>query len=85
MTISLEKSRFCRKQVMYLGYLLTEQGVSIDRSRIQPILDYTRPKSIKDIRRLIGLAGFYQKFVKNYSQVTAPITDLLKKERKKFT
>lgn len=85
LTISLEKSRFCRKKVMYLGYLLTERGVSIDRSRIQPILDYARPKSVKDIRRLMGLAGFYQRFIQEYSRITAPITDLLKKEKKKFT
>lgn len=85
LTISLEKSRFCRRQVMYLGYLLTERGVSIDRSRIRPILDYARPRSIKDIRRLMGLAGFYQRFIREYSKITAPITDLLKKEKKKFT
>ncbi|XP_055585110.1 uncharacterized protein LOC129737961 [Uranotaenia lowii] len=82
LTISLEKSRFCRKQVMYLGYLLTEHGVQIDQSRIQPILNYARPKSVKDVRRLMGLAGFYQRFIPNYSRITANITDLLKKEKK---
>ena len=85
LTISLEKSRFCKKKVIYLGYLLTEQGVSIDRSKLQPILDYARPKSVKDIRRLMGLAGFYQRFIHNYSQVTTPITDLLRKDKKKFS
>lgn len=84
LTISLDKSRFCRKQVMYLGYLLNEKGVAIDSARIQPILDYARPRTQEDIRRLMGLAGFYQKFIKNYSRITAPITDLLTKENKKF-
>lgn len=84
LTISLDKSRFCRKQVSYLGYLLTEKGVAIDSSRIEPILNYTRPKSVKDIRRLLGLAGFYQKFIQNYSKIAAPISDLLKKNPKKF-
>lgn len=83
LTISLEKSKFCKKQVMYLGYLLSEHGVAIDESRIQPILDYARPKTVKDIRRLMGLAGFYQKFIGNYSRITTPITDLLKKNKKK--
>lgn len=69
---------------MYLGYLLTEHGVEIDGSRIQPILDYSRPKSVKDVRRLMGLAGFYQRFIKEYSAITTPITDLLKKGKKKF-
>lgn len=84
LTISLEKSRFCRKQIKYLGYLLTEKGVSIDSSRISPILDYARPKSVKDVRRLLGLAGFYQRFIRSYSRITVPITDLLKKSKKKF-
>ncbi|XP_058816579.1 uncharacterized protein LOC131679847 [Topomyia yanbarensis] len=84
LTISLDKSRFCRKQVTYLGYLLTESGVSIDNSRISPILDYARPKNVKDIRRLLGLAGFYQRFIRDYSRIVAPISDLLKKSKKKF-
>lgn len=84
LTISLDKSRFCRKKVCYLGYLLTEEGVSIDNTRIEPILNYCRPKTIKDIRRLLGLAGFYQKFISNYSKIVVPISDLLKKAQKKF-
>lgn len=82
LTISVEKSRFCRNQVRYLGYLLTENGLAIDSSKLEPILNYSRPKCIRDVRRLMGLMGFYQKFIKNYSHVTAPITDLLKKEKK---
>ncbi|XP_062557352.1 uncharacterized protein LOC134222226 [Armigeres subalbatus] len=82
LTISVEKSRFCRKQVKYLGYLLTENGLSIDSAKLEPILNYPRPKSIRDIRRLMGLMGFYQKFIPRYSHLTAPITDLLKRSKK---
>ncbi|XP_055621960.1 uncharacterized protein LOC129765578 [Toxorhynchites rutilus septentrionalis] len=85
LTISLEKSKFCQRKVMYLGYLLSEHGVAIDESRIQPILDYARPKTVKDVRRLMGLAGFYQKFISNYSEITTPITNLLKKDKKKIS
>lgn len=85
LTISLDKSRFCRKKVTYLGYLLTGEGVSIDNSRIEPILNYSRPKCVKDVRRLLGLCGFYQRFIQNYSRIVSPISDLLKKEKNKFT
>lgn len=84
LTISLDKSRFCRKQVNYLGYLLTNDGIAIDNSRIEPILNYARPKCVKDIRRLLGLGGFYQRFIQNYSKIVAPISDLLRKNQKKF-
>lgn len=82
LTISVQKSRFCRRQVKYLGYLLTENGLAIDSSKLEPILNYPRPKSIRDVRRLMGLIGFYQKFVRNYSHITTPITDLLKKSKR---
>lgn len=82
LTISVEKSRFCRKQVRYLGYLLTESGLSIESNKLEPILNYPRPKTVREIRRLMGLMGFYQKFIPRYSHLTAPITDLLKKSKK---
>lgn len=84
LTISLSKSKFCRKSVRYLGYVVSEQGISIDMEKIRPILDYQTPKSVKDVRRLLGLANFYQKFIKKFSDITAPISDLLKKDKKKF-
>lgn len=85
LTINVQKSKFCQRQIRYLGYVLSENGLSMDVTKIQPILDYAPPQSVKDIRRLLGLAGFYQKFIQNYSEITTPITNLLKKDRKKFS
>lgn len=85
LTINVLKSRFCQRTIRYLGYVLSEKGLSVDASKIQPVLDYSTPKTVKDIRRLLGLAGFYQKFIRNYSEITTPISDLLKKNRKTFT
>lgn len=85
LTINLQKSKFCQKKITYLGYVLSEEGLSMDVSEIQPVLDYPVPKTVKDVRRLLGLAGFYQKFLSNYSEITTPITNLLKKGAKKFT
>lgn len=81
LTISLNKSKFCRESVRYLGYVVSEQGISIDMEKIKPILDYETPKTVKDIRRLLGLANFYQKFISHYSDITSPISDLLKKAK----
>lgn len=84
LTINILKSKFCKTSIRYLGYVLSEKGLSMDAAKIQPILDYATPRNVKDVRRLLGLAGFYQKFIKNYSEITVPITDLLKKGRRKF-
>lgn len=85
LTINLKKSKFCQTTIRYLGYVLSEEGLSMDASKIQPVLEYPSPTTVKEVRRLLGLAGFYQKFVQNYSDITTPITDLLKKGKKKFT
>lgn len=85
LTINLSKSKFCQTSIRYLGYVLSEDGLSMDVSKIQPVLDYPTPKTVKDIRRLLGLAGFYQKFIQNYSEITTPISNLLKKNRNKFS
>lgn len=85
LTINLGKSKFCQTKIKYLGYILSEQGLSMDASKIQPVLDYPTPKCVKDIRRLLGLAGFYQKFIANYSEIVTPISNLLKKNRRKFS
>lgn len=84
LTINILKSKFCQKRIKYLGYILSEDGLSVDSSKIQPVLDYPEPKNIKDIRRLLGLAGFYRRFIPNYSDKTAKISDLLKKGKQKF-
>lgn len=85
LTINLQKSKFCQRQIRYLGYVLSESGLSMDAAKIEPIVNYAQPKSVKDVRRLLGLAGFYQKFIQNYSEITTPITNLLKKGRKQFS
>ena len=79
LTVSLTKSHFCLKEIKYLGYILDEYGLRVDPEKISGILNLTTPRTIKDIRRLIGLAGWYRRFIPDFSTITAPITNLLKK------
>lgn len=84
LSISESKSKFCQKRIKYLGYILDQAGVRPDDEKIQPILRYPAPKSVKEVRRLLGMVGWYQRFIKDYSTLTAPISQLLRKERTKF-
>lgn len=84
LTISPTKSRFCMKKLRYLGYVLDEKGLRADPAKIRPILEYAVPKNVKATRRLLGLGNWYRRFIKNYSEITAPISDLLRKPKKKF-
>lgn len=84
LTISVTKSRFCMKSLKYLGYVISEKGISPDPDKISAITEYVVPKTVKDVRRLIGLAGWYRRFIQHFATITAPITALLKKNIKKL-
>lgn len=84
LTVSPTKSKFCAQQLHYLGYIVDHQGVRPDPDKISAMLNYPAPQSIKDVRRLLGLAGWYRRFIPNFSSITAPISDLLKKSKSKF-
>lgn len=82
--INLEKSKFCVPQIKYLGYIVDRNGIHTDPGKIEAIVSYPAPKCNKDVRRFIGLASWYRRFISNFSSIVSPITELLKGKIKKF-
>lgn len=82
LTINLEKCQFCRPSLKFLGYIVDERGLRIDDSKVSSILNYEKPKTTTQIRRLIGMVGYYRRFLKNFSSLCSPISDLLKGRKK---
>lgn len=84
-SISMGKSKFCVKQLRYLGYVLDEYGLGMDPDKITPILNIPTPKNLKELRRIMGMASWYRRFIRNFSEITGPMTNLLStKKFKKF-
>lgn len=85
LTINLEKSRFGVPQLKFLGYFLSREGLKVNPEKIQPILDYERPITITKLRRFLGMCGYYRRFIDRFSEVTAPLSDLLKTKSKNIS
>ena len=68
----LEKCCFDRNQVEFLGYMVSPEGIFMDPKKVQTILDWKTPGSVRDLQCFLGFANFYHKFIKIYSKVVLP-------------
>jgi transposase InsO family protein len=82
LTINTTKSKFCQREIKYLGYILSGNGLHPDPAKVTGILNYQAPTRIREVRQFMGMANFYSRFIENFSGIIAPISDLLKGEKK---
>lgn len=75
-----DKCEFLRREVTYLGHIISEDGVRPNPQKIQAVKEFPIPKTPKNIKQFLGLAGYYRRFIPNFSKTAKPLTDLLKKD-----
>ncbi len=66
----------------YLGHVISGKGIAVNPERVQAVLDWTQPESVKQVRSFLGLASYCRRFVENFSKVAKPLTELVKKDKK---
>jgi hypothetical protein len=76
------KCKFWINEVPFLGHVISSEGIAVDASKVRDVLDWEPPKSVHQVRSFLGLAGYYRRFTPNFSKISKPITELLKKGTK---
>ena len=75
--LKASKCEFFRSEVSYLGHVVSQAGIKTEPEKIRVLKDWPVPKSIKDVRKLLGFAGYYRRFVKGFARIVRPLNDML--------
>lgn len=80
--IQLDKSEFLHREIAFLGHIITTDGVKPNPDKIKAIQNFPIPKTEKQIKSFLGLLGYYRKFIKDFANITKPLTACLRKNEK---
>lgn len=81
LTINIAKSQFGLKQVKFLGFIVGNGTLMVDPEKVEAIAEYPVPKTAKQLRQFLGLAGWYRRFVNDYASISFHLTELLSKKK----
>ena len=81
LVLNWEKYHFMVRNGIVLGHIVSSKGIEVDKAKIELISNLSTPKSVKDVRSFLGHAGFYRRFIKDFSTISRPLCNLLLKDK----
>lgn len=78
--IQCDKSEFLKREVEFLGHIVTSEGVKPNPDKIKVIQNWPLPKNEKELRGFLGILGYYRKFIKDFAKIAKPLTNSLRKD-----
>ena len=75
----LNKCEVWLKEVSFLGYIVSAEGIRVDLTNIEAVVNWKPPRNVTKVRSFLGLVGYYIRFVKGFSIIASPLTNLLRK------
>ncbi len=77
--LNLSKFEIAKNEVTFLGYRISREGSQPDPKNVDAVLEMKPPTKVKEVRRFLGMTGFYRKHIHNYAKIATPLTNLTRK------
>jgi hypothetical protein len=77
----IKKCEFSVKQTKYLGFIVSMDSIRVDPDKVQVVRDWEPPRTVKGVQSFLGFCNFYRRFIRDYSCIAAPLTQLTRKDR----
>ena len=75
------KCQFFQKSLLFLGHMVSEQGITTDPAKIEALKSWPNPKSVKDVRSFLGFCSYYRRYVPHFADISAPLCELTQKNK----
>jgi len=80
--VKLEKCMWKAKKIGFLGVAIGPEGIEMEKEKVDGVLSWSEPKNVKDIRKFLGLANYYRRFIKDFAWIARPMNMLTRKNEK---
>ena len=82
--INLKKCSFMQEEIVYLGFMISTDGLKIDLEKVKAILEWPTPENVGEVRSFHGLASFFRKFIKNFSFLCNSMIETMRGDKKRI-